>query len=283
MNEYIESDVKEFISRLPDLSVSPPTVHLAMLCVRSKKVKELLGYKLSDLVVERDIIRALMHSGGVELSVGEMESNWRDRYFAKIHNLAILQHYGHYDVKTEKKSIPQIPKEAMGILATLSPRSVYNATAMVMKDNVTFMLSRDESSDISLAMENSRFFGALHKAKARGTHYVTVDVDTLDTDVFKKVLDETSSYKKFMVTETSGGYHIVLNLNKPDDASAWHGENGGQQKLGLMFPPTIVDIPNSKEKKKINIVEIQTDGQEPCPGTAYFRKGGASHFVRIIE
>lgn len=74
--EYKESDVKEFIKRLPEISVEPPTVHLAMMCVRSKKVKELLGYKLSDLVVERDIIRAVMHSGGVELSVGEIESNW---------------------------------------------------------------------------------------------------------------------------------------------------------------------------------------------------------------
>jgi hypothetical protein len=277
LDEYIESDVKEFISRLPNLSTNPPTVHLAMLCVRSKKVKELLGYKLSDLVVERDIIRALMHSGGIELSVGEMESNWRDRYFAKIHNLAILQHYGHYDVKTEKKSIPQIPKEAMGILATLSPRSVYNAIAMVMKDNVTHMLSRDESSNISLTMENSRFFGALHKSKAKGTHYVTVDVDTLDTDVFKKVMDETSSYKKFMVTETSGGFHIILDLCKPEDAASWHGENGGQQRLGLLFPPIVVD---SKNK---NIIEFQTDGQEPISGGYYARKGGLPHFVRIIE
>jgi hypothetical protein len=275
--EYIESDVKEFINRLPELSTDPPTVHLAMLCVRSKKVKELLGYKLSDLVVERDIIRAMMHSGGVELSVGEMESNWRERYFAKIHNLAILQHYGMYHVKTEKKSIPRIPKEAMGILATLSPRSVFNATATVMKDNVNYMLSRDESANIALAMENSRFFGALHKAKARGTHYVTVDVDTLDDEIVKGVMDFTSSFPKFLVSETSGGYHIVLNLNTPRDAEDWHGENGGQQRLGLKYPPIMVD---GKQKA---VIEFQNDAQEPLPGTLYCRKGGVHHFVRILE
>jgi len=38
--EYVESDVKEFISRLPDLRQDPPEVHLLMLAVRSKKAKE---------------------------------------------------------------------------------------------------------------------------------------------------------------------------------------------------------------------------------------------------
>jgi hypothetical protein len=275
--EYIESDVKEFISRLPNLSTEPPTVHLTMLCVRSKKVKELLGYKLSDLVVERDIIRATMHSGGVELSVGEMEANWRDRYFDKIHNLAILQHYGQYDVKTEKKSIPRIPKEAMGILATLSPRNVYQAITLVMKDNIQHMLSRDESSNISLTMENSRFFGALHKSKAKGTHFVTVDVDTTDLNICKDVFDFTTSYPRFMITETSGGYHFVLDLTMAADATDWHGENGGQQQLGLKYPPVMVD-----DKPKA-VIEFQNDAQEPIPGTLYCRKGGIHHFVRFAE
>lgn len=280
--EYVESDVKEFIKRLPELTVSPPIVHLAMLCVRSKKVKEMLGYKLSDLVVERDIIRALMTNPDTygeqdEFNHGEIKSSWRDRYFTKIHNLAILQHYGFYDVKTEKKSIPKIPKEAMGILATLSPRSVYQAVAQLMKDNVTHMLSRDQSSDIALGMETSRFFGALHKNKAKGTHFCTVDVDTLDPAIAKDVIDHTSSYKKFMITETSGGFHIILDLCKSDDAASWHGQNGGQQQLGLKYPPIEVD------GKKKAVMEFQTDSQEPVAGTLYCRKGGVQHFVRIVE
>jgi hypothetical protein len=88
-DEYVESDVKEFIKRLPDLSVSPPTVHLVMLCVRSKKVKELLGYKLSDLVVERDIVRAIMTNPDTvgeqdEFNYGEIRATWRSRYFSKV-------------------------------------------------------------------------------------------------------------------------------------------------------------------------------------------------------
>jgi hypothetical protein len=170
-----------------------------------------------------------------------------------------------------------MPKEAMGILATLSPRSVYQAVAQIMKDNVTHMLSRDQSSDIALGMENSRFFGALHKNKAKGTHFVTVDVDTLDAEVFKQCRDMTSSYPKFMTTETSNGYHIALDLSKPDDAADWHGENGGQQQIGLKFPPIMDD------GVKKAVIEFQKDAQEPVPGCLYSRKGGIHHFVRFIE
>ena len=281
--EYVESDVKEFVRRLPELTVSPPTVHLAMLVVRSKKVKELLGYKLSDLVVERDIVRAIKSDGGLldelELALGERRASWRDRYFSKIHNLAVLQHHGRYDVKTEKKNISRIPTEAMGILATISPRNVYSATATIMKDNITHLYSRDESADISLAMLTSRFFGALHKHKTRDTHFVAIDIDTLDSSIYKDVYDSVSSYPKFMITETSGGYHVVLNLTKSEDAADWHGQNGGQQQLGLRYPP----IPDPVTANLRNIIEYQADSQEPIPGTLYCRKGGEHHFVRLIE
>ena len=146
-----------------------------MLAVRSKKVKELLGYKLSDLVVERDIIlpvegdlvieRDIIHlvisTDGIVLTAEERAASWRDRYFTKVHNLVMLQYYGIYDYKTEKKSIPKIPKEAMGILATLSPRNVYPAIAVLMKDNITHLYNHDESADISLSMETLRAMAIL--------------------------------------------------------------------------------------------------------------------------
>ena len=69
--DYLNEDVtKEFIKRLPELSINPPTVHLQMLAARSRKAREIMGLKVHDLVIERKIIRAI--------------PDWRLRYFNSV-------------------------------------------------------------------------------------------------------------------------------------------------------------------------------------------------------
>jgi len=251
---YIESDVKEFIRRLPELSQDPPTVHLAMLAVRSKKAKELLHTKIKDLVVERDIIRA--------------DSFWRRRYFSKIHNLAALQHCGFYDLK-ETVEIPRVPPEAMGIMATITPRNVFFAVKDIMSENIGYLYERVAASYMELAKESSRYFGFLHRHKQKGYNYVTLDIDTLDEQIFRDVNSRASGFKKFMVTETSGGYHIVLDIVDQQSAVDFYKGGGVWDKIHDLYK----DVP----------VELQRDSQEPVPGTLYCRKGGEHYFVRFIE
>jgi len=245
-----EDDVKEFIKRLPELTKEPPRTHLLMLSVRSRKAKAIYGIKMSDIVVERKIIRPA--------------ENWRERYFNKIYNLALLQHSGRYEVKGHF-TVPEV----MATYATIAPRNVYKATAELMRDNVTFLYQRDEASNVQLMKQHIMFFSRLHKFKDRGWNYVTLDLDVLDGSLMREILDEVSMIPVFMVTETSRGYHIVLDITKPRDARVFYGEEKLMQKLGLKYA--------SKG------LEIQRGSQEPVPGTKYYRDNGKLHYVGIIQ
>jgi len=95
MEYIIESDVKESIKRLPELSIEPISVHLLMMAIRSRKARKLLDTKMKDLVVERKIIRPI--------------PDWKNRYFNTVYNMAVLQFNGKYNVKNII-----VPKEVLG-------------------------------------------------------------------------------------------------------------------------------------------------------------------------
>lgn len=250
-----EPDLREFIRRLPDLTVAPPTVHLVMLAVRSKKAKELMGIKIKDLVVERSIVRPI--------------PIWRDRYFADVWNLAVLQHFGYYDMKTETKNLDRIPTETMGILATIAPRNVRFAVADMMKEDVEMLYRIDDSSLMELAKVPSRFFGHLHSHPAKdGFRSVTVDIDSTDELRFAEIHDLLSSFKIFMATQTSGGFHVVLDLTNKDHARDFYA--GGKSTCAVLTA------------NYGNWLEIQRDSQEPVPGTLYARPGGEHFYVRLL-
>lgn len=259
MEYLIENDTKEFIRRLPNLTVNPLNVHLLMLAVRSRKAREIMGFKVKDLVIERRIIRPIFRLPEQKLDF----TDWREKYFNSVYNLSILQHQGRYSVKGV------LAPEAMGIFATLSPRNVMSANADLMKENITYLYQGDNASKMEIAKLSSRYFGMLHRHKDRGSNFVTLDIDNGDKALFKEILDKVSMLPIFMATETSRGYHIVLNLIKPEDARIFYGENALIQQLGLAYT-----------KKGL---EIQKDSQEPVAGTLYYREKGVVHYVTILQ
>jgi len=243
-----EPDLAEFIRLLPDIGLDPPSVHLVMLAVRSRKAKQILGIKVKDLVVERRIVRPC---------------NWWSKYYKTVYNLALLQHHGLYYYRGV-----EIPMEAKAIYATLAPRSVYHAVSDLLKESISYIFQGDESARYQLSKLDVRFFGCLHRHKLRSKHYVTLDLDNGDKHLLKQILDEVSILPIFMVTETSRGYHIVLDLSDPDDAKAFYGQERLMQKLVLKYA-------------KLGL-EIKRDPMEPAPGTLYFREDGSAHYVRIL-
>jgi hypothetical protein len=251
MKYVIETELREFISRLPDISIEPLTAHLVMLAVRSRLAREILGYKIRDLVIERRIVRPT--------------PNWRDRYFDKVYNLAVLQREGKYHYKEDL-----IPPESRAIYATLSPRNVRRAIAEIMKRNVDELYKNDESSKLVLAKQDTLFFSMLHKHKNRGTSFVTLDLDVLDKNILLDIQEtiESKGIPIFMITETSRGYHVVLDLSRPEHSRLFYGE--GSLVTSIM------------SRYFTSGLEILRDSQEPIPGTRYYRKGKEDTYVRII-
>ena len=257
--EYImESDVKEFINRLPNLNNSSQ-VHLLMLAVRSRKAREMLGFKVKDLVVERKIIRAI--------------EDWKDRYFNAVYNMSILQHMGRFNTKGVLA-----PAESMGIFGTLSPRNVITALEQLTTENMKHLFSISKPDVLvythqlemmELAKQNSKWFGALHAHRDRDYHFVTIDID--DPSIYPLVKDITSPLNVWMITETSRGYHIILDLSKSSDAEAYYGR---KPQDGIHY---------QLDHKFKGLFDFQRDSQEPCLGTAYYRKRGEIHFVTLIQ
>lgn len=251
MEYFIEEDVKLFIEKLPPLS-EPFHVHLLMLAVRSRKAKEMMGFKCHDLVVEREIIR--------------QNEGWNARYFNSVYNMSILQCHGRYDTPHGI-----VPMESKGIFATLNPRNIMSATNDLMKNNMELIMKNNSESIIELAKIHSRFFGNLHRHKAKTLyHFVTIDLDEGGRPLLNKVLGEIAAIPIWMVTQTTRGYHIILDVGKPDDAEEYfHNQKGVKARLQHDY----------KEYK----IDYQNDSQEPIAGTLYFKEKGIPNYVQIIQ
>lgn len=248
-NLIVEADVKEWVRRLPDLTVNPPISHLIMLAIRSRKAKEQLGQKLKDLVIERDIIRAV--------------PGWRDRYFNSVYNTAVLKEYGRYEFRDI-----MVTPGVTGIFGTVTPRNVMSAVSELVKENVSLAFQHNNEAMYELSKQTSRYFGFLHGNKMGGFHVSTVDID--DASLYEQVKDEVSVLPKYMITKTSRGYHIILNLSRNEDAMAFYKSDKNS--------------PGILSKLKLHLkVDIQRDAQEPIPGTRYASKEDMNNYVQIIQ
>nr|WP_276978667.1 hypothetical protein [Ferrimicrobium acidiphilum] len=243
-----ESQLQEFVRRLPELSVTPPAVHLLMMAVRSRLAKQITGIKLKDLVVEKSVIRPV--------------SNWRAKYFDTVQNLAVLKQYGRY----EERDVKLVP-ETFAIFATLAPRSVTGAVADLVRENVAYAFQNTAAGMYELSKQNSRFFGLLHQHPVGKLNFVSVDVD--DHTQFNSARDVTSVLPKFMITKTSRGNHIVLNLSRAEDAQAFYDHRDSR---GLIF-----------KLKALQGVETKKDMSEPVPGTRYAAADNPDNIVTILE
>jgi len=268
-----ESTTAEFIRRLPDLSAEPPNAHLLMMAARSKKARDKMGIKIKDLVLERKIIRP--------------KNGWREQYFTKLYNLAILQQQGTFTYfKKDNDMFYDIVPMAMGIYATISPRSIRNATLDLLKETLENYGKKSEDGEIFISRSDVNFFAALHRHTASGFSFFTFDQDGEDSVVKQAVDDAVSTLSKnalWMQTQTSNGYHTILNLADPKDAKALYAPPEGiLHKLTLKYKirPKAQDVEHA-------VLEYQRDSQEPVAGTLYARKTndprGEEYFVQILR
>ena len=230
-----------------------------MLAIRSRKAREMMGVKVKDLVVERKIIRAM--------------PDWKDRYFNAVYNTSVLQHIGRYEAKGNLA-----PSQCMGIFATLAPRNVVVALEQLSKDNMSYLfilgnpvygqVTKDNAM-IELSKQTSKYFGALHAHRVKAYHFVTIDID--DPSIYPLVKDMTSPLNIWMITETSRGYHIILDLSKSSDAEAYYGR---KPQDGIHY---------QLDHKFKGLFDFQRDSQEPVAGTLYYREKDKLHYVGIVQ
>jgi hypothetical protein len=192
---------------------------------------------------------------------------WRETYFDTVDRYSLLQTEATYHIKGVNA-----PVITRGIFATLSPRSVPNALVQLMSDNIRLVHQNDTMAKIELAKQESRFFAALHAHRSKGHHFVTIDIDT--NGLVDSILNEVSPLPVWMVTKTSRGNHIILDLSRPEDADAYY-------KPGPGSSPSVDKRIMARYK---NVVHFQRDSQEPIPGCLYFADNDLTpRYVEIVQ
>jgi hypothetical protein len=252
MMKFLNEDVlREFIRRLPEITPSIPNVHLIMLAIRSRFAKQQFGIKIKDLVVERKVIRPY--------------ADWQKNYFARVFNLATLAQYGYYSY-SDLRIVPG----CFGIYGTIIPRHVKNAIGNILNETTKYLLSNDTTNmNNYISRLDVRYFGRLHANKdSKAAKVVTLDVDI--PAAYPGIRDMVSPFDVWMVTKTSRGFHIILNLNKRETAKEFYQGGGVWARILAKYK---------------SAVELQRDPQEPIPGTLYFRPDspGELNYVEIIE
>ena len=247
-----ENNLREFIERLPDIEPNPLSAHLLLLAVRSRFVKTIFNLKIKDMVVERKIIRP--------------NNDWREMYFQKVYNLALLQQNGLYTFR----DIGVIPKQGRAIFGTVIPRNAAAAVKTTMTEMVGQLCQENLPVDAKRYMVkfDNKFFGNLHASRCKGMgHYITIDIDK--ADLYTEVRDMLTPLKTWMITKTSRGFHIIKDITT-SGAEEFHRGGGIWDQIHTKFGDD---------------VELQRDSQEPVPGTLYARIDAPTepNYVQIIE
>jgi len=284
--ELHEEDVKYFMNKLPDITNLANGVHLEMLAARSRKAREMLGIKIHDLVVERSIVRGIYNTSEEPENVAFINNaEWKTRWFDRIYNYHVLQHagkhdYGKFNEETKQYVMHQIPAQAMGIFATISPRDVLKATKDIMNNNIGYIIQQRDLDIRELSKISSRMFGCLHKHKLKGYNYVTIDID--DPSIYEEARDMCTPFPIWIINRTSRGYHIVLDLCREQDAMDFYGKSkvvtiGGRKQK-------IQDGTHYKLQEKFKgQFDFQHDAQEPVSGSLYYKTKDALNYVEIIQ
>ena len=219
-------------------------VYLLMLSVRGRLAKQLLGVKLADTVLKREVVR-------------EYD---RAVFLRKVRRLMVLAENS--DALFEVKGHP-VPPQATAIMCVINPRHVLRAASDLVKEVATrlyeFAASGGGEAPLrELKKLDVRFTACLHRRASRKV-FATFDIDAKDRGLLEEVVGAVG-WLPHMVLETPRGYHVIVRAE-------------GKQDRAALYRDVVGKMPWPKD-----LVEFKNDPMEPVPGTTY---GGFK--VRILE
>lgn len=224
-----EDETKHFIEKVLQ-PLNNDEVYIVILTARKKYCPTISS---SMEVVSRDIIR----------------NNDINKIMRKLKKMSIVE--GLYTDKNEDI----IPNEAFALYILPEPRSM-------LKAYKEFSININEWMCVDLLSENKnlelyrkldlKLFSAIHKSKSKAKYFI-IDIDKKDETLLKNILyfihskefDSDNLQHIQWLSETRGGYHIILNRNN---------ETG--------------KIIHEIMKRKFEFVEFRKETMTPVPGTS---------------
>jgi len=191
-----EEETKKFIEKVLQ-PLQNDEVYIAVLAARKKYCPTISS---SMEVVSRDIIR----------------NNDTNKIMRKLKKMSIVE--GLYTDKNEDI----IPNEAFALYILPEPRSMLKAymnfTEDINKWNYENLMKSNivEGANLELYRKlDLKLFSEIHRSKSKSKYFI-IDIDKKDDILLKNILyfiGSDSALHVQWISETRGGYHIILNRN----------------------------------------------------------------------
>ncbi len=245
-----EGEVRRFVELLPDLEEGRG--FLLFLIARGRYIKEYMGVKGRDIVLERVLI--------------PWDDDWRERLVRKVRKLDVLKENAARIYLFN--DIPMDPR-ALVISIVYNPTKIKSAYIDLIRETMQTAILEQDWRRISKL--HVLWFGSLHR-RAKGRFH-RIDVDTKDPDVLFEIEEHLEKYCFwFLQIETRRGVHYIVDTSRMDHRG-FFGEF--RSKVFPEIRKRLVDEHNNP------LLDYSSNPLEPVPGTYY--GGFKVRIVRVFE
>jgi len=249
---WSEEELIKFINLLPDLQEYH--VYILMLMIRSRFAKQLLGIKVKDVVLEREV-------------VPWYKPNWRGDFVRKVRKLVVLgENADKIFIVSKEKGEFSVPPQVCGIVCVMNQANVKQALCDFLNETLKLLVLQNDFENAHKVWK--RYVAQLHK-RAKKTFHV-LDLDVKDENIFNEVMSELDKYNQpYFIIETSRGYHFIINLKTFSEDKKLAGKFFTEfvKKYVPEKQKTLYEIDENNVKKPL--IEYQTQAMSPIPGTLY--------------
>ncbi len=222
-----EEETKKFIEKVLQ-PLNNDEVYIAVLTARKKYCSTISS---SMEVVSRDIIR----------------NNDTNKILRKLRKMSVVE-----NLYVDKNG-DIIPIEAFSLYILPEPRSMLKAYNEFNKDINNWIYNDlvSETKNLELYRRlDTKLFSAIHRSKSKSNYFI-LDVDKKDEELLSHIIEnirDNAVEDKFIrwVSETHGGYHIILDRNE--------------------MTGKFIHFIKTNEKSKLSDVEIRKETMTPIVG-----------------
>lgn len=180
-------------------------------------------------------------------SRGDAKVSFSDVVLRKIRRSAVF--VGDY---TDFKTGELIPMDAFVYYIDLTPKSMLKAYTLFTKEtaDLLYRIYKDTTQIEFATRLKTKFLSAIHKSNSYKP-YSLLDIDDKDEDLLEKCLDVVNN-EYIWVSETRGGYHVIVEKTKENGRSIHENIRKDQQ---------------NNKNSIFKDVEIKKEVMTPVPGT----------------
>lgn len=209
---YDEDEIRRFIMEVIK-PLEDDEVYILLLTARKKYSDSM---STSQEVVHRDVIR----------------NNDPNKMLRKIRRMANVR-----GIYTDKNTDQEIEPDAFVLYFLTDPRSMLKGYEAFTSDINKWVYSSLKGEYKNLEYYRNldvKLFSAIHRSRSRSSYFI-VDIDKKDENILMDIVTLLQDEIKW-VSETHGGYHLIVNKNK-NSGIIMHEKIRGMEYVEILKEP----------------------------------------------